>query len=122
MFPNIEISGTLVEIKFNLVNQIFNAKPGGIKFEAEQIESIDTGSHIFKEIRGLRAPGTFAFVFIAGTYWRSLKIREFWNARKKFAANTIRINLKDHFYSSVVFQVANPAELKKTLENLKVKN
>lgn len=105
MYPKIEVLGDQVEIKFSILDQFINAKPGGIKFKLEQIEAIDTGAHIFKEIRGLRAPGTYAFVLIGGTYWRSRKIREFWNARRKLANQTIRISLKNHFYKSVVIQV-----------------
>ena len=105
MYPKIEVLGDQVEIKFSILDQFINAKPGGIKFKLDQIEAIDTGAHIFKEIRGLRAPGTYAFVLIGGTYWRSRKNREFWNARRKLAKQTMRISLKNHFYKSIVIQV-----------------
>lgn len=105
MYPKIEVLDDQVEIKFSILDQFINAKPGGIKFKLDQIEAIDTGAHIFKEIRGLRAPGTYAFVLIGGTYWRSRKNREFWNARRKLANQTMRISLKNHFYKSIVIQV-----------------
>jgi hypothetical protein len=105
MYPKISVSGDQVKISFGWWNQLINAKPGGIKFDLEQVESIDSGPHILKELRGLRAPGTYAIVLIGGTFWRSTKVREFWNARRKLADQTVRINLNNHFYKSVVIQV-----------------
>lgn len=115
MYPKISISGNQVSIKFSILDQFINAKPGGVKFGLDQIESIDSGAHIFKQIGGLRAPGTYAFVLIGGTYWRSRKNREFWNARRKLANQTVRIVLKNHFYRSVVIQVPDVELLKKQL-------
>ncbi len=115
MYPKISISGNQVSIKFSILDQFINAKPGGVKFGLDQIEAIDSGAHIFKQIGGLRAPGTYAFVLIGGTYWRSRKNREFWNARRKLANQTVRIVLKNHFYRSVVIQVPDVELLKKQL-------
>lgn len=115
MYPRISVENGLVSINFSLIDQLINAKPGGIKFRMDQVESVETGAHIFKQIRGLRAPGTYAFVLIGGTFWRSRKIREFWNARRKLANKTVRIRLKNHFYSSVVIQVPDPQALEKLL-------
>lgn len=115
MYPRVTIKNGLVSIDFSIIDQLINAKPGGIKFRLDQVESVDVGPQIFKEIRGLRAPGTYAFVLIGGTYWRSRKNREFWNARRKLADKTIRIRLTNHFYSSVVIQVPDPEALKSAL-------
>ncbi len=116
MFAKIEISGDQVDLKFSILDQFINAKPGGIKFGRNQVVSIDSGAHIFKELRGLRAPGTYAWVLIGGTYWRSRKHREFWNARKKLADKTIRITLRDHFYKSVVVQVSDVTAAKEKIK------
>lgn len=116
MYPKIQISGNQVEINFSVIDQLINCKPGGIKFKLDQVESVDTGAHIYKEIRGLRAPGTYAFVIIGGTFWRSRKIREFWNARRKLAQQTVRILLRNHFYRSIVIQVPDSEALKNQLK------
>lgn len=116
MYPKIQISGNQVEINFSVIDQLINCKPGGIKFNLDQVESVDTGAHIYKEIRGLRAPGTYAFVIIGGTFWRSRKIREFWNARRKLAQQTVRILLRNHFYRSIVIQVPDSEALKNQLK------
>lgn len=115
MFPRISIENNQVSIGFSLLDQLINCKPGGIRFDLDQVESVTVGKHIFHEIRGLRAPGTYAFILIGGTYWRSRKNREFWNARKKLADKTVRIRLRNHFYSSVVIQVPEPDDLKSQL-------
>ncbi len=115
MYPKIEVSENQVSINFSILDQLINCKPGGIKFRLDQIESVDAGPQIFKQIGGLRAPGTYAFVLIGGTYWRSRKTREFWNARRKLANQTVRINLRGHFYSSIVIQVPDVELFKKNL-------
>lgn len=115
MYPKVDVSNNQVLINFSIIDQFINAKPGGIKFRLDQVESIDAGAHIFKQLRGLRAPGTYAFVLIGGTYWRSRKTREFWNARRRFADQTVRINLRNHFYRSIVIQVPDVELFKKKL-------
>lgn len=115
MYPKVDVSNNQVLINFSVIDQFINAKPGGIKFRLDQVESIDTGAHIFKQLRGLRAPGTYAFVLIGGTYWRSRKTREFWNARRRLADQTVRINLRNHFYRSIVIQVPDIELFKKKL-------
>lgn len=115
MYPKVDVSNNQVLINFSVIDQLINAKPGGIKFRLDQVESIDTGAHIFKQLRGLRAPGTYAFVLIGGTYWRSRKTREFWNARRRLADQTVRINLRNHFYRSIVIQVPDVELFKKKL-------
>ncbi|MFM1819442.1 MAG: hypothetical protein RIS61_1040 [Actinomycetota bacterium] len=107
----------MVSVDFSVLNQFINAKPGGLRFLKDQVKSVEVGPQVLKQIRGLRAPGTYAFVLIGGTYWTGWKKRSFWNARRKYAANTIRINLINHKYDHIVIQVADPENLKSQLTN-----
>ncbi|MEY4492887.1 MAG: hypothetical protein RL355_236 [Actinomycetota bacterium] len=107
----------MVSVDFSVLNQFINAKPGGLRFLKDQVKSVEVGPQVLKQIRGLRAPGTYAFVLIGGTYWTGWKKRSFWNARRKYASNTIRINLMNHKYDHIVIQVADPENLKSQLTN-----
>ena len=117
MFPTVTIENDLVSVDFSLIEQLINAKPGGISFNKNQISSVEIGPQVLKQLRGLRAPGTYAYFIIGGTFWTSWHKRSFWNARRRFAKNTIRVNLKNHKYQFVVFQVADPENLKSQLIN-----
>lgn len=107
----------MVSVDFSVLNQFINAKPGGLRFLKDQVKSVEVGPQVLKQIRGLRAPGTYAFVLIGGTYWTGWKKRSFWNARRKYAGNTIRINLINHKYDHIVIQVADPKALETQLLN-----
>lgn len=117
MFPKVSIKNDLVSVDFSLIQQLVNCKPGGVRFLKSQVVSIETGAHVLKHLRGFRAPGTYAYFVIGGTYWTGWKKRSFWTARKKYAKNSIQVNLKDHKYQYVVFQVADPEILKTQLTN-----
>lgn len=112
MFPKVSIKNDLVSVDFSLIQQLMNFKPGGVRFLKSQVTSVETGPEVLKNLRGLRAPGTYAYFIIGGTYWTGWKKRSFWTARRKFAKNTIQVNLRDHKYQYVVFQVADPENLK----------
>lgn len=116
MFPSVSIKNGQVSIDFSFFDQLIDAKPGGIDFGLDQVQSVEVGPQVLKQLRGLRAPGTYAYFIIGGTFWTGWRKRSFWNARRKFAANTVRINLRDHKYQFVVIQVAEPAKLKAELE------
>lgn len=115
MFPEISIENRQVSIKFSLIDQLINAKPGGIKFDLSQVTSVEIGPQVLKHLRGLRLPGTYAYFIIGGTYWTSRKNRSFWNARRKHSDRTIQINLSNHRYQFVVIQVADPEKTKELL-------
>ena len=117
MFPKVSIKNDLVSVDFSLIQQLVNCKPGGVRFLKSQVVSVETGPEVLKHLRGLRAPGTYAYFVIGGTYWTGWKKRSFWTARRKFAQNTIQVNLTDHKYQYVVFQVADPENLNLQLTN-----
>ena len=117
MFPKVTIKNDLVSVDFSVIDQLINTKPGGVRFLKNQVASVEIGPQVLKQLRGLRAPGTYAYFIIGGTYWTGWKKRSFWNARRKYAANTIRINLKNHKYDHLVIQVADPENLKSQLIN-----
>ncbi|MEY4311918.1 MAG: hypothetical protein RLZZ571_688 [Actinomycetota bacterium] len=117
MFPKVSAQNDLISVDFSVIDQLINFKPGGIRFTKTQVDSVEVGPQVLKQIRGVRAPGTYAYFIIAGTYWTGLKKRSFWNAKRKYAANTIRINLKNHKYDHVVIQVADPKALETQLLN-----
>jgi hypothetical protein len=117
MFPKVTMKNDLVSVDFSVIDQLINAKPGGVRFLKNQVTSIEIGPQVLKQLRGLRAPGTYAYFIIGGTYWTGWKKRSFWNARRKYAANTIRINLINHKYDHIVIQVADPKALETQLLN-----
>lgn len=119
MFPVVEITQTQVTIRFSTYDKFLNASRKDISFPRNHIAFIDTGPEILKECSGFRAPGTYTFSqtygfgIIAGTFRQRHGVKHFWNARAKFADHTIRFNLINDDYTSVVVQVEDlPATLK----------
>jgi len=119
MFPAVEITQTQVTIRFSTYNKFLNASRKDVSFPRNHIASIETGPEILKECKGFRAPGTYTFSqtygfgIIAGTYRQRHGVKHFWNVRAKLAGHTIRFNLINDDYTSVVVQVEDlPATLK----------
>ena len=119
MFPVVEITQTQVTIRFSTYDKFLNASRKDISFPRNHIASIDTGPEILKECKGFRAPGTYTFSqtygfgIIAGTYRQRHGVKHFWNVRAKLAGHTIRFNLINDDYTSIVVQVEDlPATLK----------
>ena len=119
MFPAVEITQTQVTIRFSTYDKFLNASRKDVSFPRNHIASIETGPEILKECKGFRAPGTYTFSqtygfgIIAGTYRQRHGVKHFWNVRAKLAGHTIRFNLTNDDYTSVVVQVEDlPATLK----------
>ena len=119
MFPKIHITEEDVKIEFSLLNKFLNASPRDLTILKHQIVSIDSAAHIVRELKGFRCPGTYGFGFCAGTFRKLRGVKHFWNARVKFADQTIRFNLTGHKYKSIVIQVNDPVTISKSLERLK---
>lgn len=125
MFANVTVTDSSVVIEFSTWDKFLNAYPKDLTIPRAHIVSTDMGPEILKECKGIRAPGTYTFSqkygfgIIAGTYWQRHGVKHFWNARGKFADHTIRFNLLDYKFASVVVQVVNPQAISKSLERLK---
>ena len=125
MFANVTVTDSSVVIEFSTWDKFLNAYPKDITIPRAHIVSTDMGPEILKECKGMRAPGTYTFSqrygfgIIAGTYRQRHGVKHFWNARVKFADQTIRFNLTGHKYKSIVIQVNDPVAISKSLERLK---
>jgi hypothetical protein len=119
MFPKVSITESTVVIEFSTWDKFLNASRKDLTIPRSHIASIDTGSEILKECKGLRAPGTYTFSqtygfgVIAGTYRQRHGVKHFWNARAKLADHTIRFNLTGDYFDSVVIQVKDPQAISK---------
>jgi hypothetical protein len=117
MFARVEVSKSQIDIKFSTWDKFLNASRKDLVIPISNIASIDTGSDILKECKGMRAPGTYTFSqtygfgVIAGTYRQRHGVKHFWNVRAKLAEHTIRFNLTGHNYKSAVVQVQDPQEV-----------
>jgi hypothetical protein len=115
MFPNVSVTETTVFIEFSRWDKFLNCHKSDLILPREQIISIDLGSDIIKSLAGMRAPGTYGFGVIAGTYREKHGIKHFWNARAKLADHTIRFNLLGDKFATVVVQVADPKAISESL-------
>jgi hypothetical protein len=115
MFANVSVTETTVFIEFSRWDKFLNCHKSDLVLPREQIISIDLGSDIIKSLAGMRAPGTYGFGVIAGTYRQRHGVQHFWNARKDLAEHTIRFNLLGNHYASVVVQVADPKAISENL-------
>lgn len=121
MFANVTVTDSLVVIEFSTWDKFLNAYPKDLTIPRAHIVSTDMGPEILKECKGMRAPGTYTFSqkygfgIIAGTYRQRHGVKHFWNARGKFADQTVRFNLTGHKYKSVVIQVNDPVTTLKSL-------
>lgn len=114
MFPKVSITETSVVVEFSTWDKFLNASRKDLTIPRSQIVSIDSGPEILKECKGFRAPGTYTFSqtygfgVIAGTYRERHGVKHFWNVRAKLADHTIRLNLTDDEFNTVVIQVEDP--------------
>ena len=111
MFATVTGSQGLITIKFSTWDKFLNASRKDLAIPREQLISIDAGPELVWQCKGFRAPGTYGFGVIAGTYRQRHGIRHFWNVRKKLAEHTIRLNLLGNKFATVVVQVNDPAEV-----------
>jgi len=116
MFANVSVNETTVLIEFSTWDKFLNCHKSDLILPREQIISIDLGSDIIKSLAGMRAPGTYGFGVIAGTYRQRHGVHHFWNVRKKLADHTIRFNLLGNQYVTVVVQVEDPKAVQQILE------
>jgi len=115
MFANVSVTETTVFIEFSRWDKFLNCHKSDLILPREQIISIDLGSDIIKSLAGMRAPGTYGFGVIAGTYRQRHGVHHFWNVRKKLADHTIRFNLLGNQYVTVVVQVEDPKAISENL-------
>ena len=115
MFADVVISESLVTIRFSRWDRFLNASKRDISFRRDQLVSIDLGPEIVKQCQGLRAPGTYGFGVIAGTYRQRHGVTHFWNVRAKLADHTIRFTLLGNHFDSVVIQVEDPRVISESL-------
>ena len=110
MFAKVTKSEDQVKISFSIWDKFLNASRKDLTVPLAQIVSIDSGPDLVKQCRGMRAPGTYGFGVIAGTYRQRHGVRHFWNVRKKLANHTIRFNLSGNKFKSIVIQVEDPEQ------------
>lgn len=115
MFADVVITETLVTIRFSRWDRFLNASKRDICFRRDQLVSIDLGPELVKQCRGMRAPGTYGFGVIAGTYRQRHGVKHFWNVRKKLADHTIRFNLLGNEFDTIVVQVGDPKAISESL-------
>jgi len=115
MFAEVVIAESLVTIRFSRWDKFLNASKRDISIRRDQLVSIDLGPEIVKQCQGLRAPGTYGFGVIAGTYRQRHGVKHFWNVRKKLADHTIRFNLLGSEFDTIVVQVGDPKAISESL-------
>jgi hypothetical protein len=116
MFAEVVIAESLVTIRFSRWDKFLNASKRDISIRRDQLVSIDLGPEIVKQCQGLRAPGTYGFGVIAGTYRQRHGVKHFWNVRKKLADHTVRFNLLGSEFDTIVVQVGDPKAISESLE------
>jgi len=116
MFAEVVIAESLVTIRFSRWDKFLNASKRDISIRRDQLVSIDLGPEIVKQCQGLRAPGTYGFGVIAGTYRQRHGVKHFWNVRKKLADHTVRFNLLGSEFDTIVVQVCDPKAISESLE------
>jgi hypothetical protein len=115
MFAEVVIAESLVTIRFSRWDKFLNASKRDISIRRDQLVSIDLGPEIVKQCQGLRAPGTYGFGVIAGTYRQRHGVKHFWNVRKKLADHTVRFNLLGSEFDTIVVQVGDPKAISESL-------
>jgi hypothetical protein len=115
MFAEVVIAESLVTIRFSRWDKFLNASKRDISIRRDQLVSIDLGPEIVKQCQGLRAPGTYGFGVIAGTYRQRHGVKHFWNVRKKLADHTVRFNLLGSEFDTIVVQVGDPKAISDSL-------
>ena len=115
MFANVSVTETTVFIEFSRWDKFLNASKRDISIRRDQLVSIDLGPEIVKQCQGLRAPGTYGFGVIAGTYRQRQGVKHFWNVRKKLADHTVRFNLLGSEFDTIVVQVGDPKAISESL-------
>jgi hypothetical protein len=115
MFAEVVIAESLVTIRFSRWDKFLNASKRDISIRRDQLVSIDLGPEIVKQCQGLRAPGTYGFGVIAGTYRQRHGVKHFWNVRKKLADHTVRFNLLGREFDTSVVQVGDPKAISESL-------
>jgi hypothetical protein len=115
MFAEVVIAESLVTIRFSRWDKFLNASKRDISIRRDQLVSIDLGPEIVKQCQGLRAPGTYGFGVIAGTYHQRHGVKHFWNVRKKLADHTVRFNLLGSEFDTIVVQVGDPKAISESL-------
>jgi hypothetical protein len=115
MFAEVVIAESPVTIRFSRWDKFLNASKRDISIRRDQLVSIDLGPEIVKQCQGLRAPGTYGFGVIAGTYRQRHGVKHFWNVRKKLADHTVRFNLLGSEFDTIVVQVGDPKAISESL-------
>jgi hypothetical protein len=115
MFAEVVMAESLVTIRFSRWDKFLNASKRDISIRRDQLVSIDLGPEIVKQCQGLRAPGTYGFGVIAGTYRQRHGVKHFWNVRKKLADHTVRFNLLGSEFDTIVVQVGDPKAISESL-------
>lgn len=108
MFADVRGTETAISIRFSKLDKVWNVNSKDLMLPRIHIESIESGPDLINQIRGLRWPGTSGFGIRAGIFRQRNSVRHFWNIRKRYADHTIRFNLINHKFKSVVVQVEDP--------------